>query len=83
MFLLEHGFGTDVDFVKSLSTGMRYDNAFEMELYEAIPLSVDELRQCCIEFKSQMHFLSPLQLPLRIVSIKTCVCIGSSEKNEV
>lgn len=36
--LVEHYFGSAVDKLKKLSTPMHYDNDFEFELYESIPL---------------------------------------------
>ena len=43
-------FGTDVDKVKSLSMPMRYDSAYERELFEAIPLNAKELTQFELDY---------------------------------
>jgi hypothetical protein len=49
--MLNHYFGWDVDKIKTVSTPMRYDSEFERELYDAIPLSGEELRKAEIKYK--------------------------------
>ena len=56
MDLLHHYFGHDVTHIKTQSTTMQYDNNFEMELFEALPLTPSELNACAIEFKGSYRF---------------------------
>ena len=54
--MLNHYFGNDVDKVKSLRTPMRYDNDFEKELFDSIPLSTPELETASIKYKGAYRF---------------------------
>ena len=54
--ILEYYFGRDVDKVKTLTSPMRYDSAYENELFIAIPLTDKELKECCIQYKGGYRF---------------------------
>ena len=54
--ILEYFWGRDVDKVKTLTSPMRYDSAYENELFEALPLSEIELKECCIQYKGGYRF---------------------------
>ena len=54
--ILEYFWGLDLDKIKTLTSPMRYDSAYENELFQAIPLSESELLTCCIEYKGGYRF---------------------------
>ena len=54
--MVSHYFGTDVEKVKTLRTPMRYDNEYEKELYDAIPLLPSELEKATIKYKGAYRF---------------------------
>jgi hypothetical protein len=49
--LLVSYFGKDIDKVKTLTTPMRYDTEYEKELFDAIPLTKEELVTYAIQYK--------------------------------
>ena len=53
---LEKYFGQDCEKVKTISTPMRYDNNYERELYEAIPLEANELTQYAINYNGTYRY---------------------------
>ena len=54
--MLCHYFGRDVDHVKAIGSPMRYDNAYEQELADAMVLSTSELQKACIQYKGGYRF---------------------------
>jgi hypothetical protein len=54
--ILEHYYGTDIDKIKTLSSPMRYDNDFEKDLLDALPLSPNQLQAACIKYKGSFRF---------------------------
>ena len=54
--MLEHYFGTDVDRIKTLRTPMRYDNEYEKEIYDALPLPPPSLQKFAIKYKGAYRF---------------------------
>ena len=54
--MLEHYFGSDVERIKTVRTPMRYDTDFEKELFAAVPLPSEELKQFSIKYKGGYRF---------------------------
>ena len=54
--MLEHYFGDAVDKIKTLRTPMRYDNEYEKELYDALPLPMPTLQKFAIKYKGAYRF---------------------------
>ena len=60
--LLVSYFGYNIDKVKTCATPMRADAAFEKELYDAIPLTAEELKDHCIKYRGgYRHHIGKLQ----------------------
>jgi hypothetical protein len=54
--ILEYYWGTNLEKIKTLTSPMRYDSAYENELAQALPLTDSELKACCIEYKGSYRF---------------------------
>ena len=54
--MLEHYFGSNVDFVKTIRTPMRYDTDFEKEMYDALPLPPRALQLYSTKYKGAFRF---------------------------
>ena len=54
--MLEHYFGTNVDYVKTIRTPMRYDTEYEKELYDALPLPPKALQLYSTKYKGAFRF---------------------------
>ena len=54
--ILQHYFGDAVEKIKTLSSPMRYDNDYEKDLIDALPLSPSQLQYACIKYKGSFRF---------------------------
>lgn len=60
--MLSSYYGYEIDKIKTCNTPLRADAAFERELYEAIPLTQEELKHYCIQYKGGFrHHIGKLQ----------------------
>lgn len=56
MQALEKYFGKDIEKVRTVKTPMRYDNKYEQELFDAIPLNQTELKEYAIQYKGSFRY---------------------------
>jgi hypothetical protein len=54
--ILEAFYGSDVERIKHVKTPMRYDSAFEKELFESTPLSASELKEYSLRYKGSYRY---------------------------